>query len=88
MEGWPFFTERFHDEVIANAVGLVGLEGSHKLRIHKTPWTLSTGKFRGRSTQFRKYNITQFRKYKWRSTNLFHLNYLRKMNAMALENCR
>src|SRR6516162_11236346 len=47
--GFAIFTERFHDAVIPNAVGLVGLKGSHKLRIYTTHWTLSIGISMGKS---------------------------------------
>jgi hypothetical protein len=47
--GFAIFTERFHDAVILNAVGLLGLKGSHKLRIYTAHWSLSIGIFMGQS---------------------------------------
>src|SRR5260370_23173856 len=47
--GFAILAERFHDAVIPNAVRLVGLKGSHELRIYTTHWSLSIEIFMGKS---------------------------------------
>jgi hypothetical protein len=74
------FAERFDNAVIADAVRLVGLEGSHSLRIYLAALSLSTAIFEADHIALTK---TQFRIYTIGRANPVPINRFSGFNAKA-----